>query len=180
MKVHKHNRAITLVEICVGAVILSLVMGAVMRMFVGGLKGSKQGMAHLTNMQTAAIVMAQIEYDLHRATRINDPAVNSVETAARWQFVNEDGTTTTVIYNLLPDGLERQENNIVSGLKKHTFGKGLSLKLLFRHLEFTVVAEKKIKEAMWVDLKVATDKDNNEEFYLRRMVTCRNLKREIF
>lgn len=179
MKAHKQKRGITLVEICVGVVILSLVMGAVMRMFAGGLKGSKQGMAHLTNMQTAAIIIAQIEYDLLRATQINDPAVNLVETAARWQFVGEDGSTSTVIYNLLPDGLERQENNSVSGLRKHTFGKGLNLKLQFRHLEFNVTAEKKIKEAMWIDLKVASDKDSHEEFNIRRMVTCRNIKRDI-
>lgn len=177
-KLHK-SAGITLVEICVGVLILSLVMTAVMRMFAGGLKGSKQGMAHLTNMQTAAIIMAQIEYDLLRAIKIDDPAVNAVETAARWQFIREDGSNSTVIYNLLPDGLERHENNSISGVNKHIFGKGLNLKLQFRHLEFNIVAEKKVKESMWIELKVASDKDSSEEFILRRLITCRNLKRDI-
>lgn len=177
----RHRRkAITLVEICIGALILSLVMTAVMRMFAGGLKGSNKGMAHLTNMQTAAIIMAQIEYDLLRATEINDPPVDTSETAARWQFVNEDGSDSTVIYNLLPDGLERNENNSVSGKKTHIFGKGLNLKMNFRQLEFINAGEKQSKKGMWIDLKVASDKDSNEEFRIKRMVVCKNLKKQIF
>lgn len=180
MKAHKQkSRAITLVEVCVGVFILSIVMTAVMSMFAGGMKGSKKGMAHLTNMQTAAIIMAQIEYDLLRASAINDPAVNSVETAARWQFSCEDGSTSTVIYNLLPDGLERHESNSTTGQKKHTFGKGLNLKLQFRHLEFAVTAEKRIKEGILINIKVASDKDSNEEFNINRLIICRNIKRDI-
>lgn len=179
MTVPERRCGVTLVEICVGVLILSLVMTGVMRMFAGGLKGSSKGMAHLTNMQTAAIIMAQIEYDLLRAVEINDPAVNAVETAARWQFVGEDGSSSSVIYNLLPDGLERQENNSISGQKKHVFGKGLNLKLQFRQLEFVNGSEKKIKKGMWVDLKVASDKERNEEFNLKRMVICKNLKQDI-
>jgi len=177
MKVHEKMRrkGVTLVEICIGVVILSLVMTGVMRMFAGGIRGSQQGMAHLTNMQTAAIIIAQVEYDLMRATELNDPPVNTTETAARWKIKSEDGSSSTVIYNLLPDGLERQENNSTSGDKKHVFGKGLNLKLQFRHLEFVITGEKKKKEGMLIDLKVASDKNSNEEFHIRRMVVAKNL-----
>ena len=171
--------ALTLIEVCIGVVILSIVMAAVMNMFVGGLKGSSKGMAHLTNMQTAAIVMAQIEYDILRATNIIDPAVNASDNAGRWEFTSKDGIVNTVIYNLLPDGIERQEFNSVSGKKTHVFGKGLNLKIQFRHLEFSDPIKKVIKEGMWVELDASTKKSNDEEFKLKRVIVCKNISKQI-
>lgn len=176
---NQKHQAVTLVEICVGVFILSIVMTAVMSLFAGGMKGSKKGMAHLTNMQTAAIIMAQIEYDLLRATAIIDPAPETIESEARWEFGNEDGSVGTVTYNLLPDGLERHESNSLSGGKRHTFGKGLNMKLQFRHLEFAVPAEKKVKEGMLINIKIASDNSSNEEFNISRLIICRNVKRDI-
>lgn len=177
MRIANTKKAITLIEICIGLIILSLVMAAVMNMFAGGLKGSKKGMAHLANMQTASIVMAQIEYDILRATKIIDPAINSKDNAARWEFKNKDGIVNTVIYNLLPNGIERQEFNSVAGKKTHIFGKGISLKIQFRHLEFSDPIKKEIKEGILVELEAATKKSNKEKFKLKRMVTCKNILR---
>lgn len=154
-------------------------MAAVMNMFANGIKGSSKGMAHLTNMQTAAIIMSQIEYDLLRSTKINDPSINIQEKAGRWELLNQDGTTSTVIYNLLPDGIERQEDNSSSGKRTHVFGKGLNLKIQLRHLEFPNPAKKQTKEGMWVELKVSTARTDGEEFTLTRMVVCKNLNKEI-
>jgi hypothetical protein len=154
-------------------------MIVVMNMFAGGLKGSNKGMAHLTNMQTAALIMAQIEYDLMRASGLNDPAVETSDSAARWQIANQDGSSSTIIYTQLANGLERQEDNSVSGLSKHVFGRELNLSVLFRQLKFDLPAGNRSKTGMWVEIKVSSDKDNNEEFSSKRLIICRNLENSI-
>lgn len=174
-----YRRGITMVEACIAGLLLSVVMAVVMNMFAGGLKGSNKGMAHLTNMQTAALIMAQIEYDLMRATSLNDPAIETSDSSARWRISNQDGSTSTVIYTQLANGLERQEDNSVSGLSKHVFGRGLNLSALFRHLKFNLPANNLSKTGMWVQIKVSSDKDNNEEFKSKRLIICRNLENSI-
>ncbi len=170
---------VTLIEVCIGALLLSIILTIVMNLFAGGLKGSNKGMAHLTNMNSAAVIMAQIENDILRATKIMDPTIETTETAARWELQNEDGTTSTIIYNLLPNGLERKEDSPSSGKKNHIFGRDLNLKIRFRHLEFLLTKEKTRKEGMWVELKVSTNSKNDEEFSLNRLVLSRNLVSEI-
>ncbi|MGM0600154.1 MAG: PilW family protein [Candidatus Rifleibacteriota bacterium] len=173
-----YKRGITLVEACIAALLLSIVMAVVMNMFAGGLKGSNKGMAHLTNMQTAALIMSQIEYDLMRATSLNDPAIENSESDARWQITNQDGSTSTIIYRLA-DGLERQEDNSLTGQSKHVFGRGLNLSALFRQLQFNLPANNRSKSGMWVEITVSSDEDNNEEFKSKRLIVCRNLENSI-
>ena len=177
--VNRNKTGITLVEACIAGLLLSVVMAVVMSMFAGGLKGSNKGMAHLTNMQTAAIIMSQIEYDLMRAVEINDPAAETNDSAARWRMANQDGSTSTVIYSLLTNGLERQEESGSGDKFKHIFGRGLNLSVNFRHLKFDLPDSHTSRKGMWVELKVSSDKDHNEEFMIKRMVVCRSLDKDI-
>lgn len=169
--------AITLVEICIGVVILSIVMAVVMNMFVSGIKGTNKGRAHLTNMQTAAIIMANIEYDLLRATKISDPVINIQEKEGRWEFVSKDGVVHTVMYQSLPNGIIREEQNGITGKKTNVFGKGLNFHLHFRHLAFVDPIKQVTKKGMWVELKVSSNKSDDEEFTINRIITCKNIKK---
>jgi hypothetical protein len=131
-------------------------------------------------MQTAAIVMAQIEYDLQRTNQLNYPPVDTYDNDARWQFIKENGSTSTVIYNMVGKGIERQEDNSLDGKNTQIFGRGLDLQMRFRRLEFFDTDNNLFKEGMWIELKVSTKNTGDEEFNLKRLVLCKGLTKPIF
>jgi hypothetical protein len=172
---------LTIIEVVIGALIISIIMAVVMNMFGAGLRGSTKGMANLTNMEAAAVLMSQIEYDLLRATEISDPAPDTADKVARWEMlIDESSGKGTVIYNLLADGIERQLD-CGTGNQKYIYCKGLDVSLQFRHLLFKD-PEKDIERAgMWVELAVASAKksNNGEEFKMKRLILCKNVVRQI-
>lgn len=60
----------TLIETVIGILIGSILILALSKFLSSGLKSFQKGSSHLTNIQAAALLMAQIEQDLSMATRI--------------------------------------------------------------------------------------------------------------
>lgn len=177
MAVFSRRIGLTMIEIVIGALIISIIMAVVMNMFGAGLRGSTKGMANLTNMEAAAVLMSQIEYDLLRASRLIDPLPDSSDKVARWELLSDDGSGNgTVIYNLLANGIERQLDS-GSGSQKHVYCKGLEVSLLFRHVCFNDTGKGTQRSGMWVELSVASAKksNNNEEFKMKRLILCKNI-----
>ncbi|MDD2999812.1 MAG: type II secretion system protein [Candidatus Riflebacteria bacterium] len=177
MKGTKASRGITMVEITIGVLIISILMAAVMKMMGAGMRGSTKGMAHLANMEAAAVLMSQIEYDLLRASSIVDPPAGEKAEVARWDILTNEGSgKSTIIYNLLNNGIERK---LDSGSEKHDYiyCKGLDVKLAFRHVKFDDAAATAFRSGMWVELSVASSKksNNNEEFKMKRLILCKNI-----
>lgn len=169
---------LTMVEIVVGALIISIILAVLMNVFGAGLRGSSKGMAHLTNMEAAAILMSQIEYDLLRASIIKDPACNASDKVARWDVLTDDGTGKgTVIYNQVTGGIERQFDSDAGNLK-HMYCRGLDVALSFRHVIFNDPVRALQKTGMWVELSVSSAKKSvgTEEFKMKRLFICRNIQ----
>lgn len=171
----KHG--VTMIEIVIGVLIISILMAVVMNVLGAGMRGSTRGMAHLTNMEAAAVLMSQIEYDLLRADKLLDPAPGMADGVARWDILTTAGSGKgTVIYNLLDNGIERKLD-AGSTDQKYVYCKGLDVKLSFRHVNFTGAAGSGSKAGMWVELSVATPKKigSSEEFKMKRLILCRNI-----
>ncbi len=166
---------VTLIEVTIGVFIVSLLLAAVMNLFGAGMRGSKKGMAHLTNMESAAILMSQIEYDLLRSVDLLDPAPGVSDKVARWKILTPEGEGT-IIYNLLPGGIERKLD-AGSDDQKYLYCKGLDVKLAFRHVTFDSAPGSGAKAGMWVELSVASPKKlgSTEEFKMKRLILCRNI-----
>lgn len=181
MRKQNSCRGLTIIEIVVGALIISVVMAVLMNVFGAGLRGSSKGMAHLTNMEAAAVLMSQIEYDLLRASVIKDPASNTSDKVARWDVLTESGSGKgTVIYNQTAGGIERQFDSDAGNLK-HTYCRGLDVAISFRHVVFDDPTRAVQKAGMWVELRVASPRKSNtsEEFKMKRLILCRNIKNAI-
>ncbi len=169
------RQGITLIEVAIGVFIISILMAAIMNLFGAGMRGSTKGMAHLTNMEAASVLMSQIEYDLMRAVKLLDPAPGSSDKVARWEILTDSGNGT-IIYNLLDNGIEREFDGS-SDDNKHVYCKGLDVKLAFRHVTFAASPGSGNKAGMWVEISVATPKkgNNSEEFRIKRLILCRNI-----
>ncbi|MDD2623700.1 MAG: type II secretion system protein, partial [Candidatus Riflebacteria bacterium] len=84
------KKGLTLIEICIGVVIVSLLMVTVMKLLGTGMSGSQKGLSHLANMEAASILMSQIEYDLMRAYELTDPPVGEKSISARWKMLTDE------------------------------------------------------------------------------------------
>ncbi len=172
------RNGLTMVEVVVGVLIISIILAVLMNFFGAGLRGSSKGMAHLTNMEAAAVLMSQIEYDLLRASIVKDPACNVSDKVARWDVLTDDGAgKATVIYNQLAGGIERQFDSAAGNLK-HMYCRGLDVSLSFRHVVFDDPARAVQKTGMWVELIVSSAKKSSstEEFRMKRLFICRNIQ----
>ncbi|HNX75875.1 MAG TPA: prepilin-type N-terminal cleavage/methylation domain-containing protein [Candidatus Rifleibacterium sp.] len=171
----QRQQGVTLIEVAIGSFIISLLMASVMNLFGAGMRGSTKGMAHLTNMEAAAVLMSQIEYDLLRAVKLLDPAPGASDKVARWEILTDSGNGT-IIYNLLDNGIEREFDG-TSDDNKHIYCKGLDVKLAFSHVTFAASPGAGNKAGMWVEISVATPKKggSSEEFKMKRLILCRNI-----
>ncbi|HNW36968.1 MAG TPA: hypothetical protein PKM25_18660, partial [Candidatus Ozemobacteraceae bacterium] len=66
-----NRRAFTLVEICISVLLASIIIYAVTRLLSKGMETSTKGAAHLTNVQSTAILLSQIEDDIQRAVDLS-------------------------------------------------------------------------------------------------------------
>lgn len=171
------RNGITLVELTIGIVIVSIIFAAVFNLFSIGLRGSNKGMAHLTIMEGAAILLSQIEYDLLRASKLVCPELGKADKDASWEMLlDNDSGKGTIIYNLLEDGVER--NLVVdSEQHKYVFCRGLKVDLQFRHISLPDPANSQEKVGMWVEVSViAPEKfDTTEKFSMKRLILCKNI-----
>ncbi len=180
---YNKTRAVTLIEVIIGIVLSALIIIGVLNIFSSGLKGSTKGLAHQANMETASILMAQIEYDLLRATSIKSPDKNTSDDSASWKLyyaASGKGYPVTVTYSKGSDGIIRnvvdeKENKTISN---NVFAKGHNTKINFLHLKYKVGNDKKIqKQGMWVELTVSSKEKKTgdiETFTLNRLIMIRN------
>ena len=129
----KNSKAFTLVEVIIGVVLTAVLLIGVMNIFSSGMKGSTKGLAHQANMETASILMAQIEYDLLRAYLIKSPDNKTKDDAASWVFNQEDSSgkplAVVVNYTKNAEGIVR---NVVSEkdnsqISNNVFAKGFDV-----------------------------------------------------
>ncbi|KAF1081233.1 MAG: hypothetical protein GQF41_2501 [Candidatus Rifleibacterium amylolyticum] len=171
------RRGITLAELAIGLIIVSIIFVAVFNIFSVGLRGSNKGMAHLTIMEGAAILLSQIEYDLLRASLIKDPSAGSSDKDARWEILIDDSSDKGIImYNLLDNGIERTVD-VAGKQHKYIYCRGLEVGLKFQHVTLPDPATAQQKVGMWVELSLkAPEKFGTEEkFSMKRLIICKNI-----
>ena len=179
------KKAITLIEVTIAAVISALLIIGIMNVFSSGMRGSAKGLAHQANMETASILMAQIEYDLLRAFLIKSPENKTRDDTACWVFNQEDSSGkafhAVVNYTKTSEGIVRnvineKDNSQVSNT---VFARGFDVNLNFLHIKFNISNEKRQRKrhGMWVELTV-TSKENKtgitESFTLKRLILTRH------
>ena len=180
------NRAVTLVEVSIGVVISSLLIIGLMNIFRAGMSGSSKGMAHQENMETASILMSQIEYDLLRSYNITYPDNGTEEDGAKWDmhYGNTSSNKASVDYSFENNCVARKitvynDDGSIGRSDKTYFGRDRKIDLKFLHLVFEVGSGKSSKKrhGMWVELTVSSKDNrnggNNEPFTLKRLIVVR-------
>ena len=180
---HK-TKAVTLIEVTIAVVLSAIIIVGLMNLFSSGMRGSAKGMAHQANMESASILMAQIEYDLLRATEIKSPTANMKDDGASWKFfygASGEGYPVTVNYTKTSDGITRNVFDEISNktIANNVFAKNHKVSLSFLHfLVNPSEDEQVIKHGVWVELTVDS-KDNKtasktEPFTMKRLIIIRN------
>ena len=180
------RKAVTLIEVIIVVGLASMIIVAVMNLFSSGMKGSAKGLAHQTNMESASIIMAQIEYDLLRATTILQPEASATSNSdkAVWKFnseVLEPGKTSTVTYSKANEGFGICREVKMNGGKelKTIFGKLQKVNLSFRRFIFNTGSKRYpvYKDGMLVEVTVSSVDNkrggSSEAFTLRRLIVVR-------
>ena len=182
-----NKKAVTLVEISIGVILSALLIVGIMNLFGSGMKGSVKGMAHQANMETASILMSQIEYDLLRCVNISQPEANLDEDfdKAIWELFNVVSGKreyATVTYTRLENGMgvEREVKASNGKFYRNVFAKDRKVELSFRHLRANIGSQEVpvYKHGMLVGLTVSSkdnrNSGNNEPFTLKRIIIVRN------
>ena len=186
----KSRKAVTLVEISIGAIIFALLMAGIMRVFSSGMKGSTKVLAHQAKMEAASILMSQIEYDLLRSTEILDPDKNTQDNTARWNFyyaASGKGTPVTVRYSANPTDGATRFVDLGNGKTQNTvLARGHKVDLKFIYFQATSAPSEyyelgkkyQKKDVMWVEVTVSTKHDKkvgeNESITLKRLIVVRS------
>ena len=184
----KKKKAVTLVEISIGIVLSSLLLVGILNLLRSGVKSSTKALTNQDNMETANILMTQIESDLLSAIDIVSPDWNNqrtngeAETTAEWK-VNSGGSIVIVRYGSnATEGVTR----VMTGVRDYTFAKDHLVDLSFKHFAVdtgrgendSLIIE---KHGMWVDLtvyssnvKTEADKEKDlDAFTMRRLMVVR-------
>ena len=128
------KKAFTIIEITICVIISSLLFLGIVNVLKAGMQGSSKGLNHQANMESASILMSQIEYDLLRSTTISDPDVNCQDSNARWKFRSSHSNTwdeSTVTYELTTEGVVRVVELANGKRERTTFAKGHKVDLKF-------------------------------------------------
>lgn len=180
----RKTKAVTLIEVMIGIILSAILIIGVMNIFSSGMKGSTKGLAHQANMETASILMAQIEYDLLRGTHIKSPSIDMKDDGASWKFyyaASGLGYPLTVNYSKGSEGIVRnvidEKNNKI--INNTIFAKGHDVALSFTHLKFEDPNDKKNlqKHGLWIELTVSAKEKRTaqvETFTLKRLIIIRN------
>lgn len=167
-------KGFTLIEICVSVLIGSIILIALTKMLSGGMKSSQKGAAHLTNLQTTAILLTQIESDLQQAVDLSNMSLGTFENSAKIGILQATGagvSEVSVIYQVAPDakGVTRTYTE-GSSTKSHTFCKGL----MILNCQFKLLHLPNSRVGFWVNLKTGTPPKGTEEFEIKRFFWCPN------
>ena len=184
------KKAVTLVEVVIGVVLSAVLIVVIMNLFSSGMKGSVKGLAHQANMETASIIMSQIEYDLLKSTEILEPDKSQKSNTARWTLYDDASgelAPKTVKYSAnASDGVTRSIE-FANGKKQNmVLGKGHKVELNFIYFQATSAPSEfyelgrkyQRKNAMWVEIRVSTKYDKkigeNESIELKRLIVVRS------
>ena len=171
------NAGITLIELVVGFTIASLIIAALMNFTSTGLRGTNKGMAHLSIMQSASILMAQIEYDILRASQVVSPAPGVAASAVQLRILTDDDEgRANVIYSDINTGIERRFDNSTIN-NSYIFCRDMQTTISFRQARFTDTINSTRTIGMWIELTVTAPEKfgTKEEFSMKRLIMCKNI-----
>ena len=177
------KKAVTLIEILICVVLSALLIIGLMNLFSSGLKGSTKTLALQDNMETANILMAQIEYDLLKATEITVPEwTKGSEGSAQW-ISDSKSSIGSVQYTYdyvsgSKDGVHRKVHGNNIDLDNY-FAKNHLIDLKFTH--FAVDTDKdqnndiiSEKHGIWVELTVySKEKEDKDAFTIKRLIAVK-------
>ena len=171
------KKAITLIEMSIAIVFAFILLAGVLKIFSSGMKGSAKALTHQDNMETANILMSQIEYDLIKATEIQIPACNEKSKNAQWSFKTKSSLgDISFSYDYVQnstDGVHRIVNG--NDIKEDNyFARGHPINLQFTHIvvysddsnENTITEN----HGMWVELDVGSQKGDVATYTLKRLI----------
>jgi hypothetical protein len=172
---------VTLVEIAMGVLIGSMLILGLSRLFSSGLKTSQKGSSHLTLMQTAAVLLAQIEQDVSRASRLQPGGpgvfdsfqVDIPDTAAGFGKL----ATSTARYEPPPGRIGYKRvfspcDGAGSPTQNHVFCSGLPVEAGF---ELITAVEGLPRTGLMVTLAVRSSGNTPEIYRIRRFIYGQNL-----
>lgn len=168
------KKGISVVEIVIGLIILSILLIVLMNLMTTGVRGASKGITHLGLMESSSILMAQIEYDLLRAYQIDPSFIAGIN--ARWGILTPGGSAI-ITYNLLTNGVERRLDE-PSGSQQYVFLKDTKVDISFESFSFADTPNQTQRVAILVSLKVSSHEraqGNSEEFSLKRLIFCKNI-----
>ncbi len=168
------RRAMTLVEVVIGAVVGALILAFLGNLLSQGLRSSVKGASHLTNLQAGALVLAHCEADLQRARTVT---VSSG--GIQLEVVEEVGAggvvCASVTYEPGPGGLgiRRRQSGGGSGESDRVLGAGLSVTPVGGPAIFTRTTLPDGRFGVLVRFEIATDQ-GKETNRLERFIFCGN------
>ncbi len=176
------RRGVTLIEVVVGLLIGSLLLLSLSRIFSEGFRISQKGSSHLTNMQAASILMAQIEQDLSAALLVEFPGSPDGPALKIGvpEILDDPGrmATSTILYERLPDKLGFMRKIIPpagsgAGGSEHIFCRGLITEVSFTPGGSSAAPAP--TEGISVEISTRTPPAGTEENRVKRFVYCLNL-----
>ncbi len=170
---------VTLIEIVFAIAIVLTVVLAISKLVTRGLKSSSKGAAHLTIVGSTGILLAQIEDDCRRATKIVNPPPGNPEPNIQMEIVAEDDggalSPMSITYDMGANGLGMRRtrapilaNGTMGTMAEHDYCRGLTVAASFTHM---VLPNNKV--GVLVALRVSTT--TSETFGIRRFVFCQNM-----
>ncbi len=198
---NKYKKAVTLLEICIATFLAFIILIGILNLFSSGIKGSARNLTHQDNMETANILMSQIEFDLLKANEIRSPEWNQESNFAQWVFNSTSSLgNITFTYDYVPSSLNGVHRYVKGNNyeENYYYAKGHPVKLNFTHI---VINSKNIsnennennndnnnennnendynkiyieKHAMWVELEVGSGKGDVATYTLKRLITLKS------
>jgi type II secretory pathway component PulJ len=173
-RILKRWAGVTLTEVAVAVLLGSIVLAGAFRMLSSGMKTSTKGAAHLTNVQSTSILMAQIEDDLQRAVDVSDMSPGASEVSAKIKIIETLSAIpapVSIIYDRAQNGRGMlRKRDAGAGPIEHPYARDV----LVIDSRFTRVDLPDQRIGFHVRLKTGTWPDGKEVFELERFVLCRN------
>ena len=182
MKLRK--KAFTLIEVLICVILSALLIIGLMNIFGSGLKGSAKTLNLQDNMETANILMAQIEHDLMNATEITVPEWNKGSVGlAQWVSESDSSSgSTQYYYNYVSGSKEGVQRKVLGNNVNlnHYLAKNHLIDLRFTHYAIDAYKDENNefiseKHGMWVELTVYSPKDKNDKdaFTIKRLISVK-------
>ena len=177
------NKAVTLIEVLICVVLSVILLIGLMNLFGSGLKGSAKTLSLQDNMETANILMAQIEYDLTKATNIDIPDWNEESQGSAHWVSDSKSSIGSIEYTYdyvagSKDGVHRKVlgNNVNID---NYFAKNHLIDLKFKHYATDITKDQNNdiideRHGIWVELTVySKEKDDKDAFTIKRLIAIK-------